>query len=368
MNTIKISRFKCFEADEFELNKVTLLTGTNGAGKSSLIQALLLCRIAIDKIRDKTPIADNHKSNDIPLNEEYQLKLGEVNDIIRESTSNHGFEVIIDKDRFHFDTLDESNISLKCDFSIDPSSVESFWNKKEFYYLHAERLGPRQYLESGVSSFLNCGQRGELVAYVLNKMETNNGFSSALFKGSSLQFEIEVNKWLETVCPGITVGNNTLTSTLTQLKIKGPTSKSDMLATNIGFGVSYVLPIIITGLIAKKDSIIIVENPEAHLHPKGQSNIGYFLGKVASAGVRILIETHSEHVVNGMRRAALDSDNLSNQDINIYFFNGFDDEKKLLKKNLIQIDENGNLSDFPVDFFDQTRQDLLEIIQLSKKK
>lgn len=364
MNTIKISRFKCFEADEFELNKVTLLTGTNGAGKSSLIQALLLCRIAIDK----TIIADKSKSNYIPLNEEYQLKLGEVNDIIRESISNHGFEVIIDKDCFHFDTLDESNISLKCDFTIDKSSKESFLAKKEFYYLNAERLGPRQYLESGVSSFLNCGQRGELVAFVLNKMQTNIGFTSAMFTGSTIQFEIVVNKWLNTVCPGISVGNKLLTSTLTQLIIKGPASKSDMLATNIGFGVSYVLPIIVTGLIAQKDSIIIVENPEAHLHPKGQSNIGYFLGKVASKGVRILIETHSEHVVNGMRRAALDSNNLSNRDINIYFFNGFDDVKKSLKKNLIQIDENGNLTDFPVDFFDQTRQDLLEIIQLSKKK
>jgi len=365
MNTIKISRFKCFEADEFELNKVTLLTGTNGAGKSSLIQALLLCRIVIERMTEES-LNGVHNCNDIPLNEEYQLKLGEVNDIIRESKSNHGFEVIIDKNRFHFDTLDESNISLKCDFTIDPSSVESFWNRKEFYYLHAERLGPRQYLESGVSSFLNCGQKGELVAYVLNKIERIKGFTSALFKGSSLQFEIEVNKWLETVCPGISVGNNPLTSTLTQLKIKGPASKSDMLATNIGFGVSYVLPIIVTGLIAKKDSIIIVENPEAHLHPKGQSNIGYFLGKVANAGVRILIETHSEHVVNGMRRAALDSYELSNQDINIYFFNGFDDEKKIDKK-LIRIKPNGDLTDFPEDFFDQTRQDLLAIIKANKK-
>jgi predicted ATPase len=140
-----------------------------------------------------------------------------------------------------------------------------------------------------------------------------------------------------------------------------------MLATNIGFGISYSLPIIVTGLVAKKDSLFIVENPEAHLHPKGQSNIGYFLGKVAEAGVKIIIETHSEHVVNGLRRAILESSSLKATDANIYFFNGFDSNQDP-KIELIGIDDDGSLSKFPKDFFDQVNQDLSEIIKLRNKK
>jgi predicted ATPase len=150
-----------------------------------------------------------------------------------------------------------------------------------------------------------------------------------------------------------------------QIKVRGSSSKSDMLATNIGFGVSYALPIIVNGLIAKKDSLFIVENPEAHLHPKGQSNIGYFLGKVADAGVKVIIETHSEHVVNGVRRALLSSKIIKPSDANIYFFNGFDEQQQL-QVNLIEVESDGSLSKFPKDFFDQVNQDLGEIFKLTQ--
>ena len=110
--------------------------------------------------------------------------------------------------------------------------------------------------------------------------------------------------------------------------------------------------------------MMIVENPEAHLHPRAQSNMGYFLGRMAAAGVRIIVETHSEHIVNGMRRAALSRLGLSPDDLTIYFFHepipGNTGETPVE----ITVDREGNLSDFPVDFFDQVRQDMMEIIRL----
>lgn len=366
MNKLNISRFKCFVSEDFELNKVTLLTGSNGTGKSSLIQALLLCRIAIEKriLGNKDQLEINNI--EVPLNKSYQLGLGEIYDVIRDTKTESGFKIQIDNHTFLFDSKEESDITLKCNYKSTKSSISDFLLKEDFYYLHAERLGPRQFLESSTLPYIHCGHRGEFVSLVLNQVETTIGFKSAMIENPTLKFENEVNKWLNIVCPGISIGNKKLSSTLTQVKIKGSASKSDLLATNIGFGVSYVLPIIVTGLIAQKDTMFIVENPEAHLHPKGQSNIGYFLGKVAQAGVKLIIETHSEHVVNGIRRAALDSDNFKSKDVNIYFFGGFD-ENKLIQKILIKINKDGNLTDFPEDFFDQTRQDLLEIIKLSKK-
>jgi predicted ATPase len=176
-----------------------------------------------------------------------------------------------------------------------------------------------------------------------------------------------VNKWLDSICPNVLVTSVPVGNMNYQIKLTGSSNKSPMLATNIGFGISYALPIIVTGLIAKRNCLFIVENPEAHLHPKGQSNIGYFLGKVAEAGVKIIIETHSEHVVNGLRRAILESNSLKANDANIYFFNGFD-SKQSSKVELIGIDEDGSLSKFPKDFFDQVNQDLSEIIKLRNKK
>ena len=89
--------------------------------------------------------------------------------------------------------------------------------------------------------------------------------------------------------------------------------------------------------------------------------MGYFLACMASAGVRVIVETHSEHIVNGIRRFVLKRDSqLQSDDVAIYFFKN--DEERYVEK--LDIDEKGNLSDLPIDFFDQVRQDMQQIIQL----
>ena len=73
-----------------------------------------------------------------------------------------------------------------------------------------------------------------------------------------------------------------------------------------GFGISYILSIITVGLwcASVKNAVLVVENPEAHLHPGAQSNMGKFLELVSEAGVQVIIETHSEHVIDGVRLQA----------------------------------------------------------------
>lgn len=373
---LNISGFKCFKDDSFTLKDITLLTGSNGTGKSSLIQALLLVRLAVEKNLKKRNQKDYQNTaewnnNLIPLNKGYQLKLGTSFDIIRDKESKeNAINIHLNDERFifKFPGDEENNTSLEVDYLH--KNIENnipFWRKNEFYYLHTERLGPRHSLEQNSTEFIHCGYQGEYTAQVLAKYGEKAGFSSAMIKPKSSLLLSVVNKWLDTVCPNISVNAAPAGNMSYQIKLSGSSSKSPMLATNIGFGISYALPIIITGLIAKKDSLFIVENPEAHLHPKGQSNIGYFLGKVAEAGVKLIIETHSEHVVNGLRRAILESNSLKATDANIYFFNGFD-SKQSSKVELIGIEEDGSLSKFPKDFFDQVNQDLSEIIKLRNKK
>ena len=368
-NNIKISGFKCFYEEEFELNNITLLTGANGAGKSSLIQALLLYRTCIEKIRNRLKYASITKptvtSEVIPLNGTYSLNLGTYFDIFREDSRTDSINVSIDSYNL---TLripkDENDTTLvNAEIVIDDKFTNiTFWNNQNFYYLNAERIGPRHHLEQKYYEIENCGYNGENTAFILEKYGMDPNFQSAMLLGKNDLLQSLTNYWLQIICPGTSVSTTRLGPLSATIKISTSNLRTEISATNIGFGISYSLPIIVSGLIAQKGSILIVENPEAHLHPKGQSEIGYFLAKVCETGVKVLIETHSEHVVNGVRRGVLESQTLKNEDATIYFFNGV--KGKNLHKIKIEVDADGDLTQFPTDFFDQLNQDLSRIYQL----
>src|SRR5260221_6265573 len=88
---------------------------------------------------------------------------------------------------------------------------------------------------------------------------------------------------------------------------------------NVGYGLSHVLPILTACLGAQTGALLLIENPESHLHPSGQSAMGEFLAQVASAGIQLIVETHSDHVLNGIRRA-VKRGQLTPQDVAIHFF------------------------------------------------
>ena len=94
----------------------------------------------------------------------------------------------------------------------------------------------------------------------------------------------------------------------------------------MGFGLSYSLPVVVAGLVApQRDALLIVENPEAHLHPAGQSRMGTFLATVAATGVQVLAEAHSDHVLNGIRRAIGEHGVLQPADALVHFFDAKED-------------------------------------------
>ena len=87
-----------------------------------------------------------------------------------------------------------------------------------------------------------------------------------------------------------------------------------------GFGLTQVLPIVVAALSADEGDILLVENPEVHLHPAGQALMGQFLAKVALAGVQVIVETHSDHILNGVRVAVASKQLLGANDVAIHFF------------------------------------------------
>ena len=104
-----------------------------------------------------------------------------------------------------------------------------------------------------------------------------------------------------------------------------------------------------------------IEEPEAHLHPAAQSRIGKFLQIISLSGVQIIVETHSEHVIDGIRLQAAYMEQTDH--VTVDFFNRRDKDIDIKK---IWLDKNGELSDWPKDFFDQKSIDLRELLKIRR--
>lgn len=371
-----ISGFKCFAKKTFNLKNITLLTGSNGTGKSSFIQALLLVRNAIEKSsadsHDENFVSDLWKDTPIALNGPFGLNLGSVEDIFNDDgNSTNCIEIVIGEEKFKIDFPEDNQNDIVTVVLESKYSSEDipFWRKKEFYYLNTERLGPRLGIDSIHTEFLHCNYKGENTGKILYKYGLSKKIKDERFhpkiKSENLQQQVEA--WLTEICPGtLGVQVKEQDPNRYQIVMTSSAARKNILAPNIGFGISYVLPIIVNGLIAEPESIFIVENPEAHLHPKGQSNMGFFLGMVAASGVRLVVETHSEHIVNGIRRASLIGSSLVPQNVGIYFFEETKTDDDNTKE--IVINESGDLESFPKDFFDQVGQDMADLFILKNKR
>jgi predicted ATPase len=211
---------------------------------------------------------------------------------------------------------------------------------------------------------LEIGHKGEYLADVLNRCERdeiNQALEHPAAGGHRLLKQAEA--WLSTFVPGVEIRvDSALDVDLATIRFKrGGVSSEWERPANTGFGVSYSLPIVVAGLVAKERSVLVVESPEAHLHPSAQSAMGSFLARLAAVGIQIFIETHSDHILNGIRRSVVeDAHPLSRQDVVI---NHLTLEDGAVKTNEIKINESGNLSLRPRSFFDQAELDVSAIIK-----
>ncbi|MBW4870809.1 DUF3696 domain-containing protein [Prevotella buccae] len=363
MDKIKIhlDSFKCFEDTTFHLNNITFLTGANAAGKSSLIQALLL----VDSALARTTGQENEEVT-IPLRDPQRaLDLGNVDNLINSNKGQDRVCIRIDNTELEFrgeDEVDSGTLLMHIKNGTENALRGSTT------YLDAERIGPRWESERNNINKHDCGCHGDNTASVIlnndfTKIPANKCYQQK--DSEEVNFRIALNLWVNLIFPGITVSVNQTGRTNCQITVNNKYLGVESVATNVGFGISYVLPILVTCLLAKSNETIIIENPEAHLHAKAQSNMGYFLGVMAAAGLRIIVETHSEHIINGIRRTVVSSDILDPEAVTIYFL---ETEGRHIQQTEISIDEDGNLSKFPVDFFDQQRQDSKEIFKYLRRR
>jgi len=378
MDYLGIKNFKCFQNTKIPLQELTVLAGANGNGKSTAIQALLFLRKTIENNfnldGDQYQVEPKEMDTQVALNEDYMLMLGNSGYVINRLSNSVDLELefAVEHGRTMINYVaDATENSLYISACKVQNSVEqeSPILKKTFYYLNAERIGPRASQFTKYFPFPHVGYQGEYTAQMIATENYRVQIEESRRHPAiqSPRLEQQVNAWLDDMMPGVRITSKLSPDTLTaQILIENDFIKGDpTLATNIGFGISYILPVIATGLIAQKGSIFIVENPEAHLHPSAQSKIGRFLAMLAQAGVKVVIETHSDHVINGIQIAvAKDEVDFNKVMINFFFQGESSDQPEIEHINLNKI---GELSKWPRGFFDQSQVDFGELFKLRKR-
>lgn len=361
INQVVVDGFKRFERQAFDLKKLTILAGRNGAGKTSLIHSLLL-------LREATLRNDGVAR----LNGPFGIELGWFEDLVNINRFSSRPEFIVE---IKTDTGDAEWTFQKGDTDlyarvvipeISPPALASP-EARSFQYISAERNGPRLTQRSSAlpAMMLEVGPTGAHAAQVIERLITFRVSEKRLAgdskRGPSL-LKAQTEFWLTDIVRPTLIDTSELVGTdIIALRFKSP--EGDWVRpTNMGFGVSYTLPVILAALTATENGLLIVENPEAHLHPAGQSEMGRFLAQMAASGLQVILETHSDHVLNGIRLAIADVDlPLRADDAIVHYFPDGDEEVQAL-----EFTPSGGLLDWPAGFFDQFRIDVVRLTRAQR--
>ena len=363
ITTLSLQNFKCFQdLENISFGKVNLFTGSNGRGKSTILQSLLLLAQSID---------NEKRLNHIELNGRF-IELGTFDDVrcrytktgnptIGLSTDDKEENKLIiilapynkEKQRWAKlvrlsvcgkEFIEETGSASGNDFSNfrvlgATSTIAGLVQLHDVYFISADRKGPTDYIKKNDNGDdRQIGVHGE---FLINSLAR---------KGSD--FIQEVENETSKILSGATIRVKDTQTDYLQFYLDSANTTDGFRPSNVGFGYSYVLPIITTLLFAEKGAKVFIENPEAHLHPGAQSRLIEFLVKYAvEKDIQLFIETHSDHIINGLR-IAVSEKLLDRKDAHIIHFNREDSTSSPIVSQ-IKIDGNGNLSDYPQGFMDE---------------
>lgn len=338
---LDIQAFKCFESISLELEKLTVLCGPNSGGKSSIVQALLLHSYATAASTDQ-----------IPVNGPFGLQLGDAESLqnrASHSEAEEGFSITFDGQAITY--VPEVSPRVLKTIRTGRSNV------RPTIFLSAERNGPRLSQEAFSNQSdenLNVGYAGQFTAEVLVTREREH-VREALRPGevdSLILLGPVVEHYLSLIFGPIQVQARANGNTPPSLYFKRPGVEEDWsLAAHTGFGITYVLPVIVAGLLAAEGSTFVVDSPEAHLHPAAQTELAKFLVRLAGSGVTVVVETHSDYVIEGVRIAVAAQGLLPTKDCVIYSIELT--EEGIRSATALMIESDGKISDWPKGFFDQ---------------
>jgi predicted ATPase len=367
IRSLHLYNFKCFADQRLDIGAMTLLSGLNGMGKSTILQSLLSLRQSYQQgLLEDTGLALN---GDI-------VQLGAAKDALFEGAQDERIGIDLNwtdgKDaRWLFSYNRESDVLAIASATVTPDIFETSLFSDAFHYLQAERIGPRVSFQ--VSDYLvrqhrQLGTKGQYTAHFLSVFEREEIPHHALAhpKAESLRLRDQVEAWIGEVSPGTRLHINQYTGldlvSLEYSFVSGQQVSNNYRSTNVGFGITYTLPILVALLSSPAGALLLLENPEAHLHPKGQAWIGRLLGIAASCGIQVIVETHSDHVLNGIR-LAVHAGELSPEAVYLKYFERTEEQGQIRHEVLTpRMDRNGRIDYWPDGFFDEFDKNLAELL------
>jgi len=370
LTRIDLQNFKCFELLRLPLRPLTLLSGSNASGKSSVLQALVLLHQTMREQEWSTRLILNSKA----------IQLGTVADIVDKTYGRRSFEIVlIDRQlacRWTF-TGDRSEMSMQVERvavggemfenpkalryllppETDNKAITLAKRLRSLTYLTAERVGPRDvYPLEDPQIAPVVGPEGEHAASVLHWRRDDRILDELTLAGVPATLLRQVEERMRRFFPGCTlVVQQVPQVNAVTLGLRTSDDTDFHRPIHVGFGLTQILPIVVAGLSAPHEGILLIENPEVHLHPAGQALVGQFLSDVAQAGVQVIVETHSDHVLNGIRRS-VKAGRLTADQVAIHFFRPRSPETAQVISP--QLDNSGNIDTWPEGFFDQFDKDM----------
>ena len=386
---IDLKHFKCFDLLKLPLRPLTLLSGANASGKSSVLQALVLLHQTITE----------HEWSDRLLLNGGAIRLGTVADVV-DQRARRSCQIALRTDdneiRWEF-AGEPADMSMavtrvwtkESEWERRPGGWYHFvpqhaeddrsWSLHELYpwqfgydlwgplplhgvnYLSAERAGPQEvyplediWLRRGVGSI---GEYTVSVLYAGRDEPVHGGLAFERVSSTRLR---QVEARMDRFFPGCELDLQKISHTnAVTLGLRTSKDVNFHAPVHTGYGLTQVLPIVVAALSSGPMGLLLIENPEIHLHPVGQAAMGEFLAEVATAGTQVIVETHSDHVLNGIRRA-VKKGIVSADHAALHFFRPrwHSEQEGLPQVHSPILDSDGNIDSWPDGFFDQFDKDM----------
>lgn len=378
ITSLELRCFKCFEKFErpIHFSQINVLTGSNGRGKSSIFQAILLLAQSFRSGKNINGLRLNGKN----------VKLGTFEDVMNRSSDSQCFSICFssddvdenvvsfvfapddkdprnavlsslkvryanqeEKELVNFVGGTDENISNETSVPTATSAIKAINQLRNVCFISADRQGPQNYVIKEDECKNIVGIHGEYVVHAIKEKEST--ILSQIIGAVSF------------IMGGASISVKDIDKEYIKILIDSMDGTRGYKPANVGFGYSYILPIVVLPIIVDEGAKLFIENPEAHLHPGAQSRLMDYLISIAKEKkLQLFIETHSDHVINAVRIAVKNQQyDLLKDDV---AFIHVDRDKQKSQPVIWQIgvDSDGNLSDYPHDFLEEWGNQMSKLI------
>ncbi len=402
LKSISFENYKAFyEKQTMQLKPITILIGKNSSGKSSIAKLFTLFENSLSGEIDETLLLNNYGvelgedfknlffgnspagrslnfnltfENDVQIEvmlfvqgdgkaskDSYGLKILEW----KYKDDRHQFELKLDEEgESHFDESNNRRIInfkgfIPNDFPNPEESKKIFdMLKIDVDYIGPFRTLPERYFYlTGQTQFKDTGISGKNAYSMLGMSKYQEG--DKLHQNVGSWYEKHFDGWK------LEVENKSKNPLIQILLTKDDISIN---LVDVGQGMNQALPLVVRANVHRPDSIVILEQPELHLHPAAHADLAELFARSAKENDQtFIIETHSENILLRIRKLIVENDfGFTKDDLAIYWIEDAELKGKELKE--IIVDENGVLDDWPEGVFNESLKEILEMQNAIKRK